>query len=313
MNESIHFHIVLIYRGKDGRLFTLVFSKPADRNQILHFRSQHPPHTKNAILVSQLSRVKRLISNTKEQGIQEHKICQKFRDRGSPETVIHKAQYRVNHPSEKKAQSGRIPFVIQISFNSESIGKILCKHWYILRNAYPIIQEFKSLPLVSYRRGKTIGTLVTSSNLKIKVKTTNTFLESKSTGMYPCLCCNQCPYVLKRKEFVHPQTGQRVQRQGYYTCIIKFAIYVLTCSCDLFYIGETIQMVKSRISQHRSSINLGNVWDAPNPGFGLGFSLFQQIRTIPSVQPNRIFKRQISVPPLKRGGNRELKLKKREV
>ncbi|OCT60498.1 hypothetical protein XELAEV_18046525mg, partial [Xenopus laevis] len=170
--------------------------------------------------------------------------------------------------------------------------------------------EFKATPLVSYWRGRTFDTSVTSSNLKTKTQTTNTFLGSKSTGMNPCLVCNQCLYVLKGKEFVHPRTGQSVKLRGYYTSITKFAIYVLTCQRGLIYIGETTQMVKLHISQHRSSINLVNMTLPVSKNFlKKGHTSdqlkFMVLENVPPVLEN--------VPPLKTGGNRELKFKKRKV
>ncbi|OCT93930.1 hypothetical protein XELAEV_18011593mg [Xenopus laevis] len=203
------------------------------------------------------------------------------------ETNICKAQQRVNYPREQRTQNRRLPFVTQFTPYSESIGKILCKHWYILRNAYPNIQDFKATPIVSYRRGRTMGNTVTFSNLKIKNPTTNTFLGKKSTG----------------KEFVNPQNGKKVKLRRYYTCYKKFAIYVLTCPCGLIYIGETTQMVKSRISQIRSSINLGNMTLPGSKHFLEKGHTSDQLKFM--VLEN--------IPPLKRGGDRELKLKQREV
>ncbi|OCT55250.1 hypothetical protein XELAEV_18003530mg, partial [Xenopus laevis] len=89
----------------------------------------------------------------------------------------------------------------------------------------------------------------------------------------------------------------------FFTCISKFGIYVLTCPCGLIYVGETTQMVKSRISQHRSSINLGNTTLPVSKHFvDLGHTADQLKFMVLEV-----------VPPMKRGGDRELKLKRREV
>ncbi|OCT95237.1 hypothetical protein XELAEV_18012922mg [Xenopus laevis] len=115
--------------------------------------------------------------------------------------------------------------------------------------------------------------------------------------------CAQCPFVLKNKEFIHPHTGYTVQLRGYFTCISKFAIYVLICPCGLIYIGETTQMVKSRISQHRSSINLGNMTLPVSKHF------LEKGHTADQLK----FMVLETVPPLKRGGDREFKLKQREV
>ncbi|OCT82437.1 hypothetical protein XELAEV_18024967mg, partial [Xenopus laevis] len=272
-------------------------------NQILHFTSQHPPHTKKSIPISQLSRVQRLVSEGKEKEKQEQIMCHKFRERGYPEKVIQQAQQRVRHPKGKTKQMQRVPFVTQFHNNSDAIGKLLRKHWYILRNAYPTIPEFRAPPLISYRKGKTIGAHVTSTLVKTKPKEAHTFWGGRYKGMYPCLSCVQCPFILKGREFVHPQTGQQIQLRGHFTCISKFAIYVLTCPCGLIYVGETTQMVKSRISQHRSSINLGNTTLPVSKHLvDLGHTADQLKFMVLEV-----------VPPMRRGGDRELKLKRREV
>ncbi|OCT97228.1 hypothetical protein XELAEV_18009458mg [Xenopus laevis] len=77
--------------------------------------------------------------------------------------------------------------------------------------------------------------------------------------MSPCLSCKQCPYVLKGKDFLHPEAGYIVHLWAHFTCVPKYVIYVLVYSCGLIYTGETTHMIKSHISQHRSSINLGNM------------------------------------------------------
>ncbi|OCT95395.1 hypothetical protein XELAEV_18013085mg [Xenopus laevis] len=129
------------------------------------------------------------------------------------------------------------------------------------------------MPLVSYHKGRAKGSSVTSSNLRIKKKAKETFLGVKSKGMYPCLNCTQCPFVYKGKQFVHPLTG--LCRYGITTC-------------------ETTQMVKSRISQHRSAINLGNTVLPVSKHLEKGHTSDQlKFMVLESVPP-----------PLKRGLNR---------
>ncbi|OCT55209.1 hypothetical protein XELAEV_18003862mg [Xenopus laevis] len=62
-------------------------------------------------------------------------------------------------------------------------------------------------------------------------------------------------------------------------------------------------MVKSRISQHRSSINLGNTMLPVSKHF------IEKGHTADQLK----FMILETIPPLKRGGDRELRLKKREV
>ncbi|OCT79202.1 hypothetical protein XELAEV_18030299mg, partial [Xenopus laevis] len=100
---------------------------------------------------------------------------------------------------------------------------------------------------------------VTCAQVKKKSREVDTFLVKRATGMSPCYNCNQCPFVYKGKDFIHPETGYIAHLRGFYTCVSKYVVYVLVCPCALVYVGETRQMIKSRISQHRSAINLGNM------------------------------------------------------
>ncbi|OCT61447.1 hypothetical protein XELAEV_18047470mg [Xenopus laevis] len=243
--QKIYFVDVLIYRDQGGHIHTSLFTKPTDRNQMLYYH--HPPHIKKLIPISQLSRVQRLVSETEEKFVQRQTMCKKFRDRGYPERTIQQAQHRVECPRIKNRQSNRIPFVTQFHADSDA--------------------EFKTMPLISSRKERAIGA-------QAKCSKTRTFWGCRSKGMFHCLGCTQCPFVLKSKEFIHPHTGYTVQLQGYFTCISKFAIYVLICLCGLIYIGETTH---------------GHTADQ------LKFMVLE------------------TIPPLKRGVDRELKLKQREV
>ncbi|OCT94909.1 hypothetical protein XELAEV_18012592mg [Xenopus laevis] len=170
----IHFLDVLVYKDQKGQLGTSMYTKPTERNQILHDEGRN--------------------------------------------YIVFKFQHRVSHPRVKKPQGGRIPFVTQFSCNSDS-----------------------------------------------------------------------------GKQFVHPLTGHSVQLWDYYTCISKFVIYVLIFLCGLIYTGETTQMVKPRISQHRSAINLGNTLLPVSKHFVEKGHTSDQLK----------FMVLESVPPLKRGLNRD--------
>ncbi|OCT94102.1 hypothetical protein XELAEV_18011767mg [Xenopus laevis] len=121
--------------------------------------------------------------------------------------------------------------------------------------------------------------------------------------MYRCIGCAQCSNVIRGREFVHPGTGFTVQLRGHYTCTSKYVIYAFVCPCGYVYIGETAQMVKSRISQHKSSINLGNDRLPVSKHFIDKGHNADQLKFIVLE----------GIPPLKYGSNQELKLKQREV
>ncbi|OCT59747.1 hypothetical protein XELAEV_18000617mg, partial [Xenopus laevis] len=119
-------------------------------------------------------------------------------------------------------------------------------------------------PLTSYRRGRTIGSQITRTQVPKGVGLKSTGLGVRNCGMYPCL--NLCP-------------------------------------CGKIYVGETIQKVKSRISQHRFTINTGN----------MALSLSKHFKEKGHTAEQLRFTILETVPPLRRGGDRELKLKQREV
>ncbi|OCT84708.1 hypothetical protein XELAEV_18022864mg [Xenopus laevis] len=151
--QKIYFLDVLVYRDQGGHLHTSLFTKPTDRNQILYYTSYHPPH------------LKKIYPN--------QPVVQ--------EKTIQQAQYMVEYPRTKKKQSNRIPFVTQFHADSEAVGKVLRRHWYLLQNAYPMIQKIKTMPLISYRKGRTIGAQVTSTQMKTKT-IDRTFLGCRSKG-----------------------------------------------------------------------------------------------------------------------------------
>ncbi|OCT87385.1 hypothetical protein XELAEV_18021085mg [Xenopus laevis] len=122
---------------------------------------------------------------------------------------------------------------------------------------------------MSHRRGKTIGSTITSAQIKKKVKQPQTFLGTGTVGIFPCYDCNQCPYMIKGKDFVHPATGYTVHLLNHFTCISKYAIYTLVCPCGLIYIGHNADQLKFTVLE--------------------------------------------TVPPIKVGGDRELRLKQQEV
>ncbi|OCT97387.1 hypothetical protein XELAEV_18009609mg [Xenopus laevis] len=131
---------------------------------------------------------------------------------------------------------------------------------------------------------------------------TNRILGTRNTGMYQCINCVQCKHVSRGKSFVHPDTGETFQIRGYHTCLSQFVVYVIVCPCGKLYVGETVQKVKLRISQHKSTIKSGNL------ALPLSRHFKEQGRTSDQLQ----FMVLEMIPPLKRGGDRELKLKQRE-
>ncbi|CAJ0932264.1 unnamed protein product [Ranitomeya imitator] len=61
--HRISFLDTLVYKEREGRLGIDLFTKPTDRNGLLHFSSCHPPSIKRSIPKSQFHRVDRIVSD----------------------------------------------------------------------------------------------------------------------------------------------------------------------------------------------------------------------------------------------------------
>ncbi|OCT99805.1 hypothetical protein XELAEV_18005586mg [Xenopus laevis] len=57
---------------------------------------------------------------------------------------------------------------------------------------------------------------------------------------------------------VRLETGCNYRLKGHFTCLSKFVVYGLVCPCGLIYVGQTTLQIKTRISQHRSTIRRSN-------------------------------------------------------
>ncbi|OCT87604.1 hypothetical protein XELAEV_18021301mg, partial [Xenopus laevis] len=151
--------------------------------------------------------------------------------------------------------------------------------------------------------GKTIGSVLSRTKTSKEDTGTNKFLGTRNTGMYQCLNCVQCKHVIRGKNFVHPDTGETIQIRSYHTCLSQYVVYVIVCQCNKLYVGETVQKVKSRISQHKSTIKSGN----------LALPLSRHFLEHGHTSDQLRFMVLETVPPLKRGEDRELRLKQQEV
>ncbi|OCT72761.1 hypothetical protein XELAEV_18035743mg [Xenopus laevis] len=94
-----------------------------------------------------------------------------------------------------------------------------------------MVNEFVSPPLISYKRGKTIGSQILRSMIQKQDVHTNNIFGTRNTGMYQCLNCVRCNHVIRGETFVHPDTGEIFQIRGYNTCLSQFVVYVIVCPC----------------------------------------------------------------------------------
>ncbi|CAJ0919665.1 unnamed protein product [Ranitomeya imitator] len=153
--HQISFLDTLVNKDTDGNLSTDLYSKPTDRNSLLHYDSFHPPNMKKSIPKSQLNRVTKIVSDPviKDQRISEMKS--KFRERGYPLRILDNATTDHNIIKRPPASS-RIPFIHQYHPAAYILHKTIRQHWHILQMAYPSVKEFQQPFLPCFKRPRNI-------------------------------------------------------------------------------------------------------------------------------------------------------------
>ncbi|CAJ0962562.1 unnamed protein product [Ranitomeya imitator] len=154
-SHQISFLDTLVNKDTNGNLSTDLYSKPTDRNSLLHYDSFHPLNMKKSIPKSQLNRVTKIVSDpaSKDQRISEMKS--KFRERGYPSRILDHATMDQTI-KERNSATSRIPFVHQYHPAAYRLHKTIRQHWHILQTAYPTINEFQHPFLPCFKRPRNI-------------------------------------------------------------------------------------------------------------------------------------------------------------
>ncbi|OCT72552.1 hypothetical protein XELAEV_18035532mg [Xenopus laevis] len=113
------------------------------------------------------TRVKRIVSDGSALEIRLDEMQKKFEERGYPTGLLEKQRDEVqqNMKKAKKSQIQRIPFVSRYSTVSTYVEKAIRKHWPLLREGLPDIDSFKNVPLISYKKSKSIGSMAVRSDV----------------------------------------------------------------------------------------------------------------------------------------------------
>ncbi|XP_056425917.1 uncharacterized protein LOC130367520 [Hyla sarda] len=195
------------------KLVTSLYTKPTDCNSVLHYSSCHPRSMVRSLPASQMMRARRIIGQDDQIEPSLTRMSDNFRKRGYPKKLLEECKNRtlcmnretLLQKTTKGAQLARIPFVSTFGDHSGQISKILNRHWDLLKASFPNIVEFRSRPLMSYRRNTNLKDKLVKSDVSTKPDS-QMYLTVASKGSYPCRQCVNCSYMNKGPCFTHPQT-----------------------------------------------------------------------------------------------------------
>lgn len=75
-------------------------------------------------------------------------------------------------------------------------------------------------------------------------------------GIFQCKkrACLTCQFIAHITDKISTNSGKEYMIKQFITCSTDFVIYVLRCSCSLFYVGRTIRALRARVGDHRRLI-----------------------------------------------------------
>lgn len=307
---EVQFLDTLVYRTEEG-FKTDLYTKPTDRNNLLLYSSHHPKPMLQSLPYSQLLRVKRIVDDPEKRTKRLDEMCEKFHERGYPRSLIKKHRKNVDTLNknslvgDKKDTSTepRITFVTTYSGVSDSIRNLIRKEWHILGDALTNVKEFEIPPRIAYRRKKNVKDKLVRAVQDTDQHKQPKIFKSKRKGCFPCLKCNNCTHMIRGDTFTHPKTNEKFKINTFLTCSSTHVIYVLQCPCNLLYVGETTMMCRVRINKHKSTIRTKRI-DLPVSKLFLDFG--HKINDLKFAIIDQI-------PVHVRGGDRTLKLKRKEL
>ncbi|OCT58492.1 hypothetical protein XELAEV_18002052mg [Xenopus laevis] len=113
-------------------LKVVLFTKPTDKNTLLHFDSFHPFSTRKSLPKSQFLRVKRIVTDEDRSNRRLDEMQQKFLERGYPISLL----------KEQRRDVDGCP-----------------------RDGLPTIEAFHDSPLMSYKKNRTIRSILVKSDI----------------------------------------------------------------------------------------------------------------------------------------------------
>lgn len=201
---------------------------------------------------SQLLWVRRIIGDEDKVDMRLEEMCNKFITRVYPKNLVYKQEAIAMDRNnllclirQNRVKTERIPFVSIFGPQSGRISNVLRKHWSLIQQGCPNVEAFKFSPLMSYKRDRNPrDALVISDIGHQRTEDTQCTLMAVKMGDFPCLHCACCNNLTKGDRFMHPCTGKRFRIKLSFTCSSSYVVYVISCPCGMYYVGETIQEVK---------------------------------------------------------------------
>ena len=259
---QIEFLDVLVIK-EGNSIKTDLFVKETDTHQYLDFKSCHTFHTKRGIPYGQALRIRRIVSDDQVFETRCQELTGWLKDRGYPDQLIEeqvgraKLEDRNTLLDHNLSRNKNNRDVLVLSYHPCLSKRVHS----IIRNAHPILQHddehrqvFPEVPMVSYRRAKSLADIL----VRAKVPKEQDPSDRGCRGCNGRSDCQVCQAITCDTHFTSNVTGQTFEiRGGPYHCNSRNVVYLMQCrTCHIQYTGST--GTDDRDSDNRFRIRYNN-------------------------------------------------------
>lgn len=249
--QFINFLDTTVYKGpnfmNDNKLDIKVYFKSTDTHALLHRQSFHPKHTFRGIVKSQLLRFKRICTRPEDFMEAVKVLFKALRQRGYSRSSL-RHSLRTFQDGGRPPRGDLIPLITTFSSNSRLINRRLKNNFEMVLGNTGLIPN--SSVISAYRRNKNLSDFLVRAKL-------------------PSLQRNNKPLVLQ-PQFVRLKFAKNLREKTFFRIKQEFnthtknCVYLIFCSrCGVKYVGETQNMLSTRMFQHRYNIRNHKEVDTP--------------------------------------------------
>ena len=263
---SIHFLDIYI-SVNDYKISTDIYRKPTDSQQYVHFKSCHPPHTKQNIPFNLARRICTIVENKELRNRRLVELQTNLTKQGYPETLTQNCIARsdviplteLRKEKEPKSNDNKIlAFVSTYNPRNPNFFSIIKKTFLVL-NASPKMQEaIKHLRLInSYRQPPSLKKILTRAKFTYTESAHNigvTIINEKTVTKCNDKKCGTCPLITTTNAIMFKNGEIPFKIKSNMNCNAKNVIYLIRCSgCNKEYIGQTSNL-RARVRIHKQQI-----------------------------------------------------------
>ena len=146
--------------------------KPRETFQYTHFDSCHLPGIRKGFIKGDFLRLLR--TNSSKAKFDEHiaKFKQRLQHRGYPDNLLNMTLSEVKFSqrmwalqNKQKTRKRILPFVTEYRPSMPDLKRILMNKWHLIQNQPLLRKIFKNLPLISYRKGRSLKDVLVRAKL----------------------------------------------------------------------------------------------------------------------------------------------------